>query len=181
MKKLLVTSAISLTLAMAAGAAHADTFTLDVSKGSAAIPSINYAANQSFSDVYNFTITSVKDLSASITATFVTTTNGGVKTFVLENLTNHTTIGSTKFTNILGNKSYTTFAIDATSLSAGSYALKVTGKGSYGGSLDLTSPVPEASSAAMMLGGLALVGFIASRRRRKEDGKSFAPSAMAAA
>ncbi len=181
MKKLLVTSAISLALAMAAGAANATTFTLDVTKGNAAIASPNYAANQSFSDIYNFTISSVKDLSASITATFVTSTNGGVKTFVLENLANHTTIGGTKFTNILGNKSYTTFAIDASSLSAGSYALKITGKGSYGGSLDLTSPVPEASSAAMMLGGLALVGFIASRRRRKEDGKSFAPSAMAAA
>ncbi|MFX5555247.1 PEP-CTERM sorting domain-containing protein, partial [Acinetobacter baumannii] len=39
----------------------------------------------------------------------------------------------------------------------------------------------EASTTAMMLGGLALVGFVALRRRRNEDSKSFAASQMTAA
>ncbi len=181
MKKLLVTSALSLALAMAAGAANATTFNLNVSNGSASIFSPNYADNQSFNDVFNFTIGNVQKLSASITATFVTNSNGGVKTFVLENLSSSQTIGSTKRVYVDGDTTYTTLTIKTASLAAGNYALLVTGKGSYGGALHLTSAVPEASTTAMMLGGLALVGFAASRRRRKEDGKSFAPSALAAA
>ncbi|MRT27592.1 FxDxF family PEP-CTERM protein [Herbaspirillum sp. CAH-3] len=181
MKKLLVTSAITLALAMAGGAAHAATFSLSPTNGSASIASPNYAENVSFDDTYTFTISSLKDLSASITATFVTTTNGGVKTFVLKDLTNNTTVGSTKFTNTVGNKSYTTFAIDASHLTAGNYALQITGKGSYGGSLILTSSVPEASTTAMMLGGLAFVGMMALRRRRNEKNESALPTGMAAA
>ncbi len=54
-------------------------------------------------------------------------------------------------------------------LSAGSYATYVTGimNGPFGGYAFSTSvsPVPEASTLAMMLGGLGLVGFMARRRK----------------
>lgn len=180
MKKLLVTSAITLALALAGGAANATTFALDTSNGSASISSPNYAAGTSFSNTYTFTISSLSDLSASITATFVTATNGGVATLVLKDLSTNAVYGSTKFTNIVGNKSYTTFAIDATHLTAGNYELLITGKGSYGGSLIL-SAVPEASTTAMMLGGLAFVGMMALRRRRNEKNESALPTGMAAA
>jgi len=56
------------------------------------------------------------------------------------------------------------------SLGAGSYYYRVTGlvEGSAGGSYVLTStitPVPEPGSMALVLAGLSVVGFIASRRR----------------
>ena len=59
--------------------------------------------------------------------------------------------------------------------------VQITGKGSYGGSLILTSSVPEASTTAMMLGGLAFVGMMALRRRRNEKNESALPTGMAAA
>ncbi|WP_413459988.1 FxDxF family PEP-CTERM protein [Herbaspirillum huttiense] len=180
MKKLLVTSAITLALAMAGTAAHATTFTLNPTNGSASISSPDYAAGTSFDNTYKFTIPSLSDLSASITATFVKTTNGGVQTLVLKNLDTNAVYGSTKFTNTIGNKNYTTFAIDATHLTTGNYALLITGKGSYGGSLILTA-VPEASTTAMMLGGLAFIGMMALRRRRNEKNESALPTGMAAA
>ncbi len=62
--------------------------------------------------------------------------------------------------------------IDALNLQAGDYATVVSGdfNGSYGiywlsTSVTAVSPVPEASTLAMILGGLGLVGFMARRRK----------------
>ncbi|MDB5775865.1 MAG: glycosyl transferase family 1 [Herbaspirillum sp.] len=61
--------------------------------------------------------------------------------------------------------------LTAANLASGAYTLSVLGNvlgstgGSFGGNINI-SPVPEASTTAMMLGGLALVGFAATRRRR---------------
>lgn len=181
MKKLLATSAITLALALAGGAANATTFNLDVSGGGATIGVATYTPSHSFSDVYTFTIASLSDLSATINASFVTSTNGGVQTFVLKNTTTGSTIGSTLLSSQLNGKTYTTYVIDASSLTTGSYELLVTGKGPYSGLLTLTSSVPEASTTAMMLGGLAFVGMMALRRRRNEKNESALPTGMAAA
>jgi len=77
-----------------------------------------------------------------------------------------------------------TYAIDASGLTAGNYTLTVGGKvigsaGSFAGTLNVAA-VPEASTTAMMLGGLALVGFAAVRRRRK-DGVKLSHGGMALA
>lgn len=40
-----------------------------------------------------------------------------------------------------------------------------TGIGSYGGTLDVTSPVPEPATYGMLLGGIALMGLVARRRQ----------------
>lgn len=170
-----------MALALAGGAANAATFNLDVSSGGATFGVASYALSHPFNDTYNFSITSLSDLSATVTASFVTSTNGGVKTFVLNDLTNHTTVSSTVLSNTLGNKTVTTYAIDTSRLTVGNYELVVTGKGPYSGLLTLTSSVPEASTTAMMLGGLAFVGMMALRRRRNEKNASALPTGMAAA
>jgi hypothetical protein len=65
----------------------------------------------------------------------------------------------------------------ANNLLPGAYTLSVAGKvlgtagGSFAGNINI-SPVSEASNAAMMLGGLAMVGVMVARRRRKNGGSS---------
>lgn len=61
-------------------------------------------------------------------------------------------------------------ALSFSGLNAGSYALAVTGftSGSMGGTYTgvlAAAPVPEPETYALMLAGLGIVGFIASRRR----------------
>jgi len=71
--------------------------------------------------------------------------------------------------SVVGNTQY--YTINASNLAAGAYTLAVGGSvaghagGSFGGNLSVAA-VPEASTLAMMLGGLALVGFAAYRRRK---------------
>ena len=129
-----------------------------------------YATSQSFSDSYTFTITSLTDLSSAVTATFVTKNGGGLSTYSLINTTTNATIATGTSTSSPNGKNTTiTFSVDATKLTAGAYSLNVTGKGTYGGNLTLTSSVPEVSTTAMMLGGLAFVGMMAWRRRRSDQ------------
>jgi len=60
---------------------------------------------------------------------------------------------------------------ESTFLDAGSYMLSISGIASAestGYTLNtVTSPVPEASTVALMLGGLGMVGFMAIRRRKQ--------------
>jgi len=78
------------------------------------------------------------------------------------------------------------FTLNASNLASGMYTLAVNGAvtgsvgGSFGGNISIAA-VPEASTYAMMLGGLALVGFGALRRRRDGGNAALqAPSMMAA-
>lgn len=84
------------------------------------------------------------------------TGNGGTWTGV------KTTLGDTQV-----------FTLRTNSLLSGNYTLSVAGLvtgrtgGSFGGNISIAA-VPEASTVAMMLGGLALVGLAAYRRRRQD-------------
>lgn len=78
--------------------------------------------------------------------------------------------------SVVGGTQY--FTLRASNIAAGDYTLAVNGTvtgsagGSFGGNISVAA-VPEASTGAMMLGGLALVGLAALRRRRR-DGKDTA-------
>ncbi|EIJ47199.1 hypothetical protein GWL_14400 [Herbaspirillum sp. GW103] len=181
MKKLLATSAVALALSMAGTAAHATSFVLDTTGGTASISSPKYLANQSFTDSYTFTISSLTDISSAVTATFVSTNGGGLTSYNLVNTTTNATIATgVSSSSTAGKNTIITFSVDASRLSAGNYSLNITGKGTYGGNLTLTSSVPEVSTTAMMLGGLVFVGMMAWRRRRGEQKLSM-PMGMTAA
>ncbi|MDI1298016.1 FxDxF family PEP-CTERM protein [Methylotenera sp.] len=66
------------------------------------------------------------------------------------------------------------FLNPADTLVAGTYTLQIKGLvsgaagGSYSGVLNVTTPVPEPESYALLMGGLMLIGF-ASRRRNKQN------------
>jgi hypothetical protein len=65
-----------------------------------------------------------------------------------------------------------TWTLSASNLASGLYTLSAIGKvtgsagGSFGGNISVAA-VPENSTVAMMLAGLGLIGFVATRRRRK--------------
>jgi PEP-CTERM motif len=67
--------------------------------------------------------------------------------------------------------SATTVVLNPLSLAAGTYTLQIRGTvsgssgGSYAGVLNLTNPVPEPETYAMMLAGLGLMGFMSRRRK----------------
>ncbi|MCV2351426.1 PEP-CTERM sorting domain-containing protein [Paucibacter sp. Y2R2-4] len=57
------------------------------------------------------------------------------------------------------------------SLSAGSYVVEIRGKsiGNFGGSISMTSAVPEPSQTAMFLAGIGAIGLLLLSRSRKRD------------
>ncbi|RAN50487.1 hypothetical protein RB25_01685 [Herbaspirillum rubrisubalbicans] len=173
MKKLLATAAVALSLSMAGTAAYASVTTLTLTDNTTGFSSSHSGA---FNDTYNFTITSLSDLSSSVTASIVTRSTTAPTTltsFLLTSIATgatYSSVSTTSVTNLAGVKTYvTTYAIAASSLAAGMYKLTVTGRGSYGGNVTLTSAVPEASTTSMMLGGLAFVGLMAARRRKDQQ------------
>lgn len=95
----------------------------------------------------------------------------GIDSFTLSG-NGHTYVGTS-----LLNGDTQTFSLRTNGLSSGLYTLAVAGTilgsggGSFAGNISV-APVPEASTTAMMLGGLGLVGFAAYRRRRNSKSDS---------
>ena len=115
-----------------------------------------------FQDLYTFSIVNPGAMGGSVTASNFFTYNilGLAVSLVDSSLTQ---VG---FDNTPANFTFS-------GLSAGSYALNVIGfasgssGGVYGGSFVVqTAPVPEPETYALMLAGLGIVGFMASRRKQ---------------
>ncbi|MFL9927565.1 FxDxF family PEP-CTERM protein [Herbaspirillum lusitanum] len=143
---------------------NADTATIGASFG-------NGTKGKTFLENYTFTYGGVFDLSSAVISIALSNVSAlTISSFTLSG--NGNTYTGTKST--IGNTVY--YTLDADHLSAGSYILAVAGKvtgtrgGSFGGNINVTA-VPEASKIAMMLGGLALVGFMSLRRRRAETAR----------
>lgn len=115
----------------------------------------NLVATPFFFDTYTFTIT---DPGTVFGGAFAVYTTGF--TVVLQDAT---------FTSI-GTDTSPSDGFSFSGLSAGSYALSFLGFSTagagYGGVIStVTAPVPEPETYALMLAGLGMVGFMASRRR----------------
>lgn len=106
----------------------------------------------------------------SLSAAVISTALGGKSSLDISSLTlsgNGQTYSGVR--NVVGNTQY--YTINLSNLVTGNYTLAVAGRvtgsggGSFGGNVSV-SAVPEASTVAMLLGGLAVVGVGAWRRRR---------------
>lgn len=147
----LAKSAFGLAAALAiSGQAYASTFDL----------SFTGALTKSGSNDYSFTITS-----SSFDGYFATFTEAsGVKGLSASLLESGSPVsGLTMFSFPSYVELYTT-----TPLSASTYDFKITGTsaGSYTGGISCVTAVPEPSENALMLSGIGMLGFIATRRKR---------------
>ncbi|EJN05799.1 FxDxF family PEP-CTERM protein, partial [Herbaspirillum sp. YR522] len=126
---------------------------------------------QTFLENFTFTIDSAQSAvsSAVISIALDGVSRLSLDSFVLNGVGNSWAGTST----IIGDTQ--TFSLRTNGLALGTYTLSVAGSilgsagGSFAGNISIAA-VPEASTTAMMLGGLALVGFGAMRRRRNGGG-----------
>ncbi len=175
-KKLAASLALVCATAFSAQAAYA----ADVSNPSAAVEIAEgagffgrlitgVAVGDTFSDQYSFSLSSVSDFTADIFSYSPLPGTGleitglglysGDGTLVLDG------------TQVADN-GIQQWTLTTTGLAAADYYVQVSGNvlsqpGIYSGSVATVSAVPEPATYGMMLGGLALVGAVAARRRRK--------------
>lgn len=123
-----------------------------------------------FSDRYTFTLTGASSIFASAFSSSSTAFNGlDILDLSLFNSSGLVLKGSQLLTGQTDQ-----WQLSSGTLSAGSYFLQVTGvalsqgAAGYSGGAAVTA-VPEPATYGMMLGGLALVGAMAARRRKSKD------------
>jgi hypothetical protein len=134
---------------------------LDVSSGSAGFVGTPPAG--AFSDVYTFSVLTPTTLTGIVTSVV----NGGQDVdFLSLTLTGPT--GPLTFSQVNADP-FEIWTISTGELNAGSYTLTLVGSnsaaaGTYSGNIAL-APVPEPETYALMLAGIAAVGFVVMRRR----------------
>lgn len=129
------------------------------------------AGNNFFSDKFTFSVTGLNDLSALATSLKPSINSGLTLTgFSLGNASGILFQGALDLVNYTAQDQAWSLASGATPLAAGNYFLQIDGYvaaptgGSYSGILAVT-PVPEPETYGMLLAGLALLGFMARRRK----------------
>ena len=143
-------------------------------------------ATKTFYDDFVFTIAPGSTLNNSFLASLQSTSFLGITGFTESLYAGSVASFSTTTTNPLAALSAiattTTNTLSATNLSAGTYTLQFSGTIAKAGSLlgvvvpatgtfasvVSISPVPEADTYAMMLGGLSLLGFMMQRRKNQQ-------------
>jgi hypothetical protein len=167
---LLAGAAFSANAADASHAAKTVDLTSGASKYTASFAS--GLANASFTDVFNFHVTTNSLLAADVTSSAASAAVGLDLTAFAVYSSNGTLVysGSQKSTGRVDNWKLNSSSVV---LAAGDYYLQVIGKvnsvsaGSLSGNIALKAvAVPEAETYAMLLAGLGLVGFVARRRKR---------------
>jgi hypothetical protein len=159
--------------ANAADASHAAK-TIDVSSGAAKYTASfsSGLANATFTDVFNFHVSTSSKLVADLTSTAASAAVGLDLTAFAVYRSNGTLLysGSQKTS---GRVDSWKLSSPSVVLAAGDYYLQVVGTvnsmnaGSLSGNIGLKAvAVPEAETYAMLLAGLGLVGFVARRRKR---------------
>lgn len=139
-------------------------------------PSVSFSATHTgaFEDLWNFNLVTPSIVAASLTnveVSFAGNAAGGINDFKAW-LNGIELLSSSSTTNNPPVSVKVQVLSGAGSFAAGTYQLKVTGSGvtggsgSYGGNL-VATPIPEPETYALMLAGLGVVGFVASRRRAR--------------
>lgn len=169
MKLKLLVAGVMFAASFAASANDYDLGILDASGyDTLGLTSLKYASNFAISDTWEFKLTATSQTSFGSQQTFAVT-EGAISGFAGE-LFNSSNVslgalsyginGNTQSLNWLG------------ALNAGTYHVHITGttglaKAQYQGAVSAL-PVPEPETYGMMLGGLALVGVVAARRKAKQ-------------
>ena len=151
--------ALALALGLATGA-QAATFNIGAVGDGSVFPLFDSGLHGLFTDTYTFTTTAMNEINP--VAQINLTSKSNITGFTMSLYDNGSLIaqsnGNTPFIDMISG--------------AGSYSLVLTGTGglthggSYGGSVSI-SAVPEPTESALMLSGIAMIGFIASRRSKK--------------
>lgn len=179
---------VGFALSLSAVVAQAETIEFD--EGSGGFFAVVKKGVSSFSGTWDFEVPSLSAANGSVTSSFSAV---GVKDLVISSFY-ITGNGQTYLGRQTSTGSQEAWVIDAFNAAAGSYMLHVAGSvvpsivggkttyggGSFGGQLDLAAPVPEPETWGMMVGGLALVGALARRRKAANDKASFDGAKMAA-
>jgi hypothetical protein len=154
-------------LALASSASMADTFSaaLDLSAGNTGFGRSN--AVGAFTDTWSFTLAGS---SWYVTSTASSAASGlqnlNFSSLVIEDAANNVVA---TYAGNLGTDATEFYALNQTLLAAGDYRLIVTGvnsqaQASYSGNIAV-SAVPEPASGELLVAGLAVMGFMAGRRR----------------
>lgn len=133
------------------------------------------ALNNFFADKYTFSIAGVNDVVGLITSLKASANDGLTITgFDLRNASGIVFHGTQDVTNYLPGDQAWSFASGLHPLVAGNYTLEVDGYvasangGSYSGNIAVAAPVPEPATYGMLMGGLALLGVVARRRKQAQ-------------
>jgi hypothetical protein len=157
--------------AMAADLSKADT-PIDLSGGAAYFGQqyTGHNAGSIFSDRYTFTLTGSSMLTADLSSFSGNAKNG----LDITNLSLFNANGLVLKGNQVSTGLVDVWTLASGTLTAGSYYLQIDGSvlsnaaGAYSAGATVTA-VPEPATYGMMLGGLALVGAVAARRKSKQD------------
>jgi hypothetical protein len=165
LKRAIVGLALLFSMGMANATAPTVTNMHDLtSYGSAGYPAyVSLGKNSgSFSDVYNFSIPSLSDVTGDVANLYVShggidhlslTLQGGPNSIFYQNLP--TGRNDALIEQFLGYGNYSFTVAGNAAIQGGKYFFNAT-----------ALPVPEPSTWAMMLGGLGLIGFMSYRRRQ---------------
>lgn len=188
MKKHILKSLVLVSALASCAAANAAT---DINNSSALIFNNNTTsigatygladAGKSFTENFTFSTAGMFGFTGAIISITLGTLSGvNLSAFTL------TGNGVTSTGTLTSSTGLQTWTLIAPNLTLGNYTLAAvgnvtgTGGGSFGGNVNIAA-VPEASTTAMMMGGLALVGFFAARRRRSANSKIGMPGNLMAA
>ncbi|MDQ2780905.1 MAG: FxDxF family PEP-CTERM protein [Pseudomonadota bacterium] len=155
--------ALAIGLALGSASAFAEMSPLDLSSGSAGFE--NSPAGGGFMDGYTFSALSSFTFSSSITSVV-----NGNRNLNFSSITLTGPAGLFSFNKTLGDP-FELWTLQTGTLAPGSYSLTLLGlnsssPASYGGNVSI-SAVPEPETYALMLAGVGVIGFVATRRRRR--------------